>query len=157
MKLDTTLIFSDGQSPSKATLNPRQAVLADLETVVALCREFHSISLWSSIPFDEDHVTKLAANTIATGGVFLVDGGLIAGLVTGTVFAPDVLMAAEIIWYAPNGGGQELRTAFEAWAVSQGATVSQLTHPVNENLKDFTARMVDRSYHPFELSFVKAI
>lgn len=151
------MIFSDGLSPSKATPKPRQAIAADLETVVALCREFHSISLWSTIPFNEEHVTKLAANTIAAGGVFLVDGGLIAGLVTGTIFAPDVLMAAEIIWYAPNGGGQDLREAFESWAVSQGATVSQLTHPVDENLKDFTARMVNRSYHPFELSFVKAI
>ena len=151
------MISSDGPSPSKATLKPRQAVAADLETVVALCREFHSISLWSNIPFDEDHVTKLAVNTIAAGGVFLVEGGLIAGLVTGTLFAPDVLMAAEMIWYAPNGGGQDLREAFELWAVSQGATVSQLTHPVNENLKGFTARMVGRSYHPFELSFVRTI
>ena len=151
------MISSDGLSPSLETQNPKQATLDDLDHIIDLCLQFHGTSFWASVPVNSTHVRTMATNVINTGGVFFTDTGFIAGLVQGTLMNPDVLGAVELLWYAPQGGGQNLREAFEGWAKERGATIVQLTHPVTPGLSGVTERMVARGYTPFELSYVKGL
>lgn len=60
------------------------------------------------------------------GGVWISDGGFIAGCITQTIISPDPV-AIELGWWAGDRSGLRLLRTFEAWARERGACLIKLS------------------------------
>lgn len=73
-------------------------------------------------------------------GVFVSEGGVIAGVISPLYYNPDHRQAVELWWWAEDGNGLRLLQAFEKWAENAGAhdvnmsTLDHYTPPGVENL-----------------------
>lgn len=152
-----TSTFLDGLSTLLVTQKPKQAALGDEPYLVELAREFHQYSPWRDTTFDEQAVYGLAVHLIGQGGVFFTDTGFIAGLLVPLHFDPSTIVATEVAWYAPDGGGRELRDAFEDWAREQGATMVQFSALGDEHLDQVHNNFLKNGFHLAELQYVKRL
>jgi hypothetical protein len=157
MKLDTTLISSDGPSPSKVTLKARFASEADEDHVIAMAKAFFAASPYSGVEFDEEAVRVLFQKLLIGGCVIVNERGFIAGALTPLFFAPHLKMATELAWWAPEGGGTELRELFEEWAVDNNASGVQMSALNNSYAGRLTANLAENGYTPIEVSYLKAL
>jgi GNAT superfamily N-acetyltransferase len=133
----------------------RRAEASDLDRVVTLAANFHAYGVWKDVPLDRGAFTAFVANLIENGAVFLTDTGVIAGLISPFYFQPAFKLGVELFWWAPDGGGRELREAFEGWAREQGATAVQFSAMGDENAER-VARLYRRAgFEPAETAFVK--
>lgn len=148
----------DGLLPLLETPKCKQATEVDIPDLVNMAREFHSHSLWRDTPFDEEQVTRMADVLVRIGGVFVnSSGGFIAGTITPLHFSPSVGIATELAWWAPNGGGRELREAFEDWARERGARMIQFSALADENFDEVHDNMTRSGFALAELQYVKAL
>lgn len=148
---------SDGLSPSKATLKTRFATPADEDRVLEMAKDFFNYSVYSGVQFDEEAIRVLIKELTATGCLILSERGFIAGALTPLFFAPNVMVASEIVWWAPDEGGLELREAFEAWAVSQGASAIKMSTLSNGIAKKLSVNLTTNGYTPVEIHYLKAL
>lgn len=133
----------------------RRATQADLDQVVALGIDFHAFSPHSVDPVDMDAWRDFASRLIEHGGVFVSDGGMIGGFLSPLYFNPAIQYAYEAFWWAPDGSGRALKSAFEAWAREVRAVGIQWTALQDENLP-----RVDKIYRrsgavPVEVAYRK--
>jgi hypothetical protein len=147
----------DGLSTSQETLNPRQANPDDIEYLVYLARGFHDYSIWRDAIFDSAAVRDLATALVLQGGVFLTDSGFIAGTIVSLPFSPNVRVATELAWYAPNGGGRELRSAFEQWGRDMGATLVQFSALADDKVDMVHDNMIKNGFNLAELQYLKRL
>lgn len=151
------MISSDGQSPSKATLNPRFATEADEDHVISMAKEFFAVSPYGSVEFEEEAVRVLFRQLLIGGCVIVNERGFIAGALTPLFFAPHLKVATELAWWAPEGGGTELRVLFEAWAVDNSAAGVQMSALNNSYAGRLTANLTENGYTPIEVSYLKVL
>ena len=155
--MEKTSISSDGLSPSKETLKTRFAEATDEDHVVEMAKAFFAVSPYSGVEFDEESVRVLFRQLLIGGCVIVNERGFIAGALTPLFFAPHLKMATELAWWAPEGGGTELRELFEAWAVDNGAAGVQMSALNNSYAGRLTANLTENGYTPVEVSYLKAL
>jgi GNAT superfamily N-acetyltransferase len=99
----------------------RPAGEADLPLILDMGRELHAAT---GLPgrYDPKH---FAARVTRMDG-FVSPRGAILGIVTPSMWSPDVLVAWEGFWWATDGNGMALLRAFEGWARESGATRVQI-------------------------------
>lgn len=148
---------SDGLSPSKATLKTRLATVEDVPRILEMAKDFFSYSVYSGVEYDEEAVRVLVEHLLEDGCVFVSERGFIAGALVPLLFAPQFLIAQEIAWWAPAGGGRELRTMFEDWAEAMGARVVQMSTLSNANAAKLASNLSENGYVPVEIQYLKAI
>lgn len=147
----------DGLWTSQARQN-RKATLDDVEDIVQRAKRFHSQSLWKDVLYDEDRIRDLVSSLIFSGVVFINPvGGFIAGTLAPILFSSTVFAATELAWYAPNGGGRELRESFEAWGKEQGANLVQFCSLAGDNFEQVHDNMTKNGFALSELNYVKVI
>jgi len=151
------LISSDGPSPSKEILKTRFATPEDEGHVIEMAKAFFSVSPYSGVEFDEESVRVLFRQLLSGGCVIVNERGFIAGALTPLFFAPSLKVATEVAWWAPDGGGTELRELFEAWAKDNGASAVQMSALNNSFAGRLTANLTDNGYTPVEVSYLKAL
>lgn len=132
----------------------RQATVNDLDECVAHAKAFHQYGPYAAFPMDDEAFRAFLASIIDNGVVFFHEGGIIAGLISPLYFNPSILMGAELFWWAP-AGGRQLRTAFEAWARSQGAQGVQFSGLVNERFNASMSLFKRAGFHPTEVGYLK--
>lgn len=135
----------------------KQATTDDMTRLMELSKAFHSESVYKHVPFDEATVTDNLTGLIKGGGVFLNDYGFVAGLLTPLVFNRNILIAAELVWYCPQGDGRSLKDAFEQWAIDSGAIVTQFATLNNQYASNLSKYLMDDGYYPVEVSYVKGL
>ena len=149
---------SDGQSTSQDQLKSRQATLDDLEDIVERARRFHSQSIWKDVLYDEDRIRGMISALLLTGGVFINScGGFIAGTIVPILFSATTLVATELAWFAPNGGGRELRESFEEWGRMNGANLLQFCALASDNFDEVHRNMDRNGFALAELNYVKVL
>lgn len=95
----------------------RQASAADLDRIVELVAEFGAKGLWPEpLVLDPGDFRQTCERMLERGVMFLSERGVIALTVNPSLYNYRVLVAAEMFFYAPDGRGDELRKAAEAWA-----------------------------------------
>lgn len=151
------MISSDGQSHSKETLKTRFATADDENHVIEMAKAFFAISPYSGVEFDEESVRVLFRQLLIGGCVIVNERGFIAGALTPLFFAPHLMIATEVAWWAPEGGGAELRELFEAWAEDNGASAVQMSALNNAQAARLTGNLTENGYTPVEVSYLKAI
>lgn len=151
------MICSDGPSPSKATLNPRFATEADEDHVILMAKDFFAVSPYGSVEFEEEAVRVLFRQLLIGGCVIVSERGFIAGALTPLFFAPQLKVATEVAWWAPEGGGTELRELFEAWAEDNDASAVQMSTLNNPYAARLAGNLTDNGYAPVEVSYLKAL
>lgn len=151
------MIFSDGPSPSKATLKPRFATEADEDHVIAMAKDFFAASPYSGVEFEEEAVRVLFRKLLIGGCVIVNERGFIAGALTPLFFAPHLKVATEVAWWAPEGGGTELRELFEAWAEDNEASAVQMSTFNNPYAARLAGNLTSNGYAPVEVSYLKAL
>jgi len=98
----------------------RQATAEDIEFVVDLIREFDGLKLWPDpLRLNEDDFRQTVRGLIGQGVIFLSERGFIALTVYPSLYNYSVRIASEMSFYAPDGRGDELRRAAEAWAAER--------------------------------------
>jgi hypothetical protein len=108
--------------------------------------------------YDEDRIRSLVSSLILGGVVFINStGGFIAGTVVPILFSSTVFVATELAWYAPNGGGRQLRESFEDWAREQGVNLIQFSSLAGDNFDEVHANMTKNGFALAELNYVKVI
>lgn len=99
----------------------------------------------------------MAKAVIPMGGVFTNESGFIAGMLTPLHFSPNTLVATELAWWAPSGGGRELREAFETWARETGATLIQCSALADDNFETVNRNFNSAGYKLAELNYIKEL
>lgn len=155
--METISTSSDGQSPSKGTLNPRFATADDEDFVIDMAKSFFAVSPYSGVEFEEEAVRVLFRQLLIGGCVIVNERGFIAGALTPMFFAPHLKVATELAWWAPEAGGTELRELFEAWAEDNGASAVQMSTLNNPYAARLAANLTDNGYTPVEVSYLKAL
>lgn len=114
---------------------------------------FHAAS-GLPVPFDPQAMSEVCANLIP-GGVFVSGAGMIGGVIAPALCAPSWRMAVELFWWAEDGKGLALLSAFEAWARENGANEVRMT--TLESCKGAARILARRGYGLTETSFSKVI
>ena len=157
MKLEKTLISSDGQQPSQATPSPRAATTADAPAIAAMALSFIAASPYKDVEVTADSLMPLILSLIEDGIMFVSDNGFITGVVSPLFFAPSVLIASDLAWWSEDGSGEKLREAFEDEAANRGAHAVQMSVLNNDFASRLTKTLAEDNYHPVEVSFLKAL
>lgn len=115
----------------------REATEADLPQLLVWGERFHAGSNWAHTPFSRDNVCSTLKRLLSEDDAAILchDHGMIGGFVSPLWFSDRHVLAQELFWFAERDGGQLLK-AFEAWAVSKGASYLMMT-----GLKDETGRI----------------
>lgn len=145
----------------------RRAVSEDVPWLCDALRAF-AADYPAPIPLfaDAGHVAALVEHLIATHfvavAVHAVRGpvGLIAGLCQPHPFNPALRIATELWWFVPpeargTSAGARLFSAFEDWAVAQGAGAIALTLESTTALSD--QALTRRGYIPVERQFLRPL
>lgn len=151
------MISSDGLSPSKETPKTRFATAADEERILEMSRAFFAASPYRSVQFNDESVRVLIRELMATGCIILSEHGFIAGALTPLFFAPHVLVATEIAWWAPDEGGLYLREAFEQWGKDNGASAVEMSTLNDESASRLANNLTRNGYSPLEVHYLKAL
>jgi hypothetical protein len=122
-----------------------------------MARDFFAVSPYSRVEFEEESVRVLFRNLLSGGCVIVNERGFIAGALTPLFFAPHLKVATEVAWWAPEGGGTELRELFEAWAADNDASAVQMSALNNSYAGRLTANLTDNGYTPIEVAYLKAL
>lgn len=108
--------------------------------------------------YDEQRIRDLVSSLIFSGVVFVnATGGFIAGTIAPILFSSTVFVATELAWYAPNGGGRQLRESFEEWAREQGVNLIQFCSLAGDNFDEVHDNMTKNGFALAELNYVKVI
>ena len=134
----------------------RRATIDDIDEAVKWGRKFYEGSKWNGkTDYDVASVeSTLKALIDGLGVVFLNGHGIIGGMITPLYFNHSEKVAAELFWFADQGGA-DLKTAFDKWAKKNGATGMQMTCLVND--KEETMRRLYRTqgFDAMETSFYR--
>ena len=135
----------------------REATAADLPQLVALVARFHSEPRWPApIVFNAEDFAKTAERLIEVGVIFLSEGGLLGLTLQPSIYNYDVTVCAELFFWAPDGRGDELRKAAEAWAAERASLLILSGHepgPI-ERIANWYRR---KGYTPIGRQFAKVI
>lgn len=109
----------------------RPATAADILRIVDQTEALRE-KINGPIPVDRPYTAAFLSRLIANpaGLVLVSDGGFIAASLQPTPINP-ALVAGEHGWYATDGAGAELRTAYEKWADDRGAIFKKLSTGMN--------------------------
>lgn len=134
----------------------RRATLDDLDECLRLGLEFHAYSPWSIYPVDQAELRAFMGGLTQRGVILLSDDGILGGFLNPLYFNPSILAGIELFWWARTGGA-DLRDAFEAWAIEQGAQGVAFS-----GLADSRAKAIERvfrraGYTPVETSYYKRV
>lgn len=134
----------------------RQATNGDLGRIVEMGRKFHAAS-GLPMSFDAEAFGGFVSNMLAseTCCFFVTDSGMICGALSPAYCNPDWVMAVELMWWAEDGQGLGLLSAFEEWALDSGASEVRMTSL--HALKPAERILSRRGYAPIELSHTKVI
>jgi hypothetical protein len=82
---------------------------------------------------------------------------MVGGVLSPLYFNPAKVVAAELFWWAPDGGGRELREAFEAWARQAGAFAVQFSGLADAQAERVAALYRRAGYRPVETGYLKEL
>jgi hypothetical protein len=122
-----------------------------------MAKDFFAVSPYGSVEFEEEAVRALFRQLLIGGCVIVSERGFIAGALTPLFFAPQLKVATEVAWWAPEGGGTELRELFEAWAEDNDASAVQMSTLNNPYAARLAGNLTDNGYAPVEVSYLKAL
>jgi len=151
------LISSDGLFPSKETPRTRFATADDEDRILEMAKAFFDYSPYSGVKFNDESVRVLIRELTTNGCMIVSAHGFIAGALTPLFFAPDIVVAAEVAWWAPEQGGAELREAFEEWANEAGASLVQMSTLNNGFAGQLATNLSQNGYSPVEVHYLKAL
>lgn len=136
----------------------RRAELSDIPEIVHWGRKFFDYSPWQGrTEFNEaDLSASLEGMITGSGAVFLNGHGICGGVIFPLFFNASMRVAVELFWFA-DGGGAELREAFEAWAIESGATALQMTCLTDSREPAMRRLLSSKGYTPMEVSFFKEV
>ena len=136
---------------------PRRATLGDLDFIVELVAAFHETPRWPGVDFDADDFRFAAARIIETGAVFLTQRGLIGLIVTPSIYNRKARVASEMFFWAPDGQGDALRRAAEAWAASPEVAAHALIMNAHQpgEIDRIERWYVRKGYRPMGRQYVK--
>lgn len=107
----------------------RAATEADLDHIVGLVAEFHSVPRW---PWDEafraEDFRETARLILQRGVIFLSERGLIGLTVSPSLYNHKQATCSELFFWAPDGQGDALRRAAEAWAKNRAQIIIMSAH-----------------------------
>lgn len=155
--MEKTSISSDGLSPSKATLKTRFATVDDEDHVVELAKVFLAASPYRDIAIEDSTLRQVFRQLLDGGCIIVNERGFIAGLLAPLFFAPNVKIATELAWWAPDADGTQLRELFEVWAQENGASAIQMSALNNSYAARLTENLVKNGYTPVEVAYLKAL
>jgi hypothetical protein len=135
----------------------RRASADDLPRLVQLGARFHAEPRWPSpIVFSPDDFAETCKRLLEVGVIFLSENGLLGLIVQPSLYNYDAPVCAELFFWAPDGRGDELRRAAEAWAKDRAVMLVMSAHepgPV-ERIARWYRR---KGYVPIGRQFAKVI
>lgn len=118
-----------------------------------MAKRFHAAKE-PRMPFNERAMGQTFRSYMEHGVVFITGGGFLMGVDAPSVSNADYRTAFEVLWWAEDGSGRELRKAFEWWGKSMGCADVEFSHPWGEPLDG----MMDRAgYSPATKVWRKAL
>lgn len=135
----------------------RKATPEDLPRCLNMGAAFHAYSPYRDILFDPAAFETFLLNLMEKGALLVSDTGMIAGVLSPLYFNPAYSLGAELLWWAPEGGGRELREAFEDWAEEQGAHAVQFSALADDQAERVAAIYAKAGYRPVETGYLKEL
>lgn len=155
--MEKTSISSDGRSPTLETQIPKFATEDDIPAIFELVKDFVAYSPYGDIDADEAALLDKLYECLDHGCLITNGTGFIAGLLSPLFIKPSVSVVHELAWWAPKGGGAELRNMLEEWGRSKGAHMARMTSLNNETGARVTSNLVSNGYVPVEIAYIKVL
>lgn len=130
----------------------RRATADDIDHIIALGAAFHDEHGVGPQGFNAGDFGLSVAATIERGAVFLSDGGAIGLAVAPSFLDHSKRLALELFFWAPDGRGDELRKAAEAWAADNADALIMSAHEPAERAANWYRR---KGYAPIGRQFAK--
>lgn len=135
----------------------RRAELSDIPDIIDRGWEHH-IRAGNPGMFDPDAAAAYVRDMIEGAGVVLLSrDGHIGGVLAPVYCAPSCVMAVELFWYARDGQGGKLLSAFEHWAWAAGASRVVMSTVIAHEGERVGRVLSRRGYEPAETSYAKVI
>lgn len=155
--MEKTSTFSAGQYRIPETLSPRFATEDDIPYVMTLALDFYNNSPYSQIGISEEDLLDTLYQCLDYGCIAFNGTGFIAGLKVPLFLNKNIGVAQELAWWAPGGGGKELREMFETWARDSGAHLARMTSLIGDGGDRVVRNLVANGYTPVEIAHVKEL
>lgn len=155
--MEKTSTFSAGQYRIPETLSPRFATEDDVPYIVTLALDFIASSPYAAVGVVEQDLLDKVYECLDHGCIVFNGTGFIAATKVPLFLNRSIEVVQEFAWWAPEGGGRELREMLEQWAASVGAKVVRMTSLIGEGGDRVIENLVTNGYTPVEIAHVKVI
>lgn len=155
--MEKTSIFSAGQFRIPETLNPRFATEDDVPYIMTLAQDFIASSPYAGVGVVEQDLLDKVYECLDHGCIVFNGTGFLAATKVPLFINRSIEVVQEFAWWAPEGGGRELREMMEQWAASVGAKVVRMTSLIGEGGDRVIENLVTNGYIPVEIAHVKVI
>lgn len=106
-------------------------------------------------PFAPKATEAAILNMMKAGCVLVSERGAIGGVIAPAWSNPEWIYACELFWWAEDGRGRELLSAFETWAKDIGACEIRMTSLEHLGTADIVLRR--HGYERREISYGKRV
>lgn len=155
--MEKTSTFSAGQYRIPETLSPRFATEDDVPYVMTLAMDFIAKTPYAEVGVVEQDLLDKIYECLDNGCIVFNGTGFIAATKVPLFINRSIEVVQEFAWWAPEGGGRELREMLEQWAADVGAKIVRMTSLIGEGGDKVIDNLVSNGYSPIEIAHVKVV
>lgn len=155
--MEKTSTSSDGQSPTQETLTPRFALEDDIPHLLPLVKDFVSYSPYAEVGYVEEDLIDALYLCLDKGCLIYNGTGFIAAVPAPLFINRSVKILQELGWWAPQGGGREMREMMEQWAKDTGSQIVRMTSLNVAGGERVAKNLADNGYTPIEIAYIKVL
>lgn len=155
--MEKTSISSDGRSLTLETQTPRFATEDDIPYILPLAFEFVSHSPYAEVGAEENDLLDALYLCLDKGCLIFNGTGFIAAVPTPLFVNRGITVLHELGWWAPQGGGREMREMMETWAKETGIHIARMTSLNVAGGEKVAKNLIDNGYTPIEVAYIKVL
>lgn len=155
--MEKTSTFSAGQYRIPETLSPRFATEDDVPYILTLALDFISTTPYAEVGAVEEDVLDMIYQCLDHGCIVFNGTGFLAATKVPLFINKNINIVQEFAWWAPQGGGKDLREMLEQWASDTGTKIVRMTSIIGGDGGKVVQNLASNGYTPIEIAHVKVL
>lgn len=122
---------------------------------MVIVNKFLDVSPYAAIERDQEAIKAMVLACITSGFLVFNGSGMLAALPVPLFINTDIIVAQELAWFAPEGGGREMREMFEKWCEDNDIQVTKFSIMAGPNFDKALANLTTNGYSFIEAALIK--